>query len=80
MLHPLVNNLHEFTDPQLEEKMLDLQRKYFKTSNPEVQMQMAIILDIYKEELSTRRAVSAQKLREQTDSSGKDLDSLINIS
>jgi hypothetical protein len=80
MIHPLINDLSGFTDPQLEEKAQDLQRKYFKTNNPELQIQIANILDIYKEELQTRRAIAAQKQREQMDSNGKDLDSLINIS
>lgn len=80
MIHPLINDLSSFTDPQLEEKAQDLQRKYFKTNNPELQIQIANILDIYKEELQTRRAIAAQKQREQMDSNGKDLDSLINIS
>jgi len=80
MIHPLINDLSNFTDSQLEEKAQDLQRKYFKTANPELQIQIANILDIYKEELQTRRAIAAQKQREQMDSNGKDLDSLINIS
>ncbi len=80
MLHPLVNDLQHLTDSQLEEKSHELQRKYFKTNNLDLQIQIANILDIYREELATRRAIAAQKLREQTDSNGKDLDSLINIS
>ncbi len=80
MLHPLVNDLQNFTDSQLEEKLHDLQRKYFKTINPSVQSQIATILEIYREELHTRRSIAAQKQREQMDSNGKDLDSLINIS
>jgi len=80
MIHPLVTDLHEFTDPQLEEKIQDLQRKYFKTVNPDLQIQIANILEIYKEEIHTRRSIAAQKQREQMDAGGKDLDSLINIS
>jgi hypothetical protein len=80
MIHPLVNNLSEFTDSQLEDKAQELQRKYFKTNNPQLQVQIANILDIYKEELNTRRSIAAQKQREQMDSNGKDLDSLINVS
>lgn len=79
MLHPLVNNLHNLTDPQLEEKIHELQRKYFQTYNLDVQLQISTILDIFREELNTRRAIATQKLREQTDSSGKDLDSLIKV-
>lgn len=80
MINPLVDNLSNFTDTQLEEKIYDLQRKYYQTANPGLHVQIVNLLEIYKQELHTRRSIANQKLKEQMDSGGKDLDSLINIS
>lgn len=80
MPNPLVFGLDQFTDTQLEDRISDLQRKYFQTSNAGLQMQIAGVLDTYKEELFTRRAIAAQKQREQQGDDENGLDSLINIS
>lgn len=79
-MHPLVNDLDNLTDPQIEEKIFDLQRKYFQAHNPALQEQVAAVLDVYRDELSTRRAIAAKKQQEQLGDNGKDLDNLINIS
>lgn len=81
MINPLIDNLSEYTDAQLEEKIIDLQRKYFQTRNLQVQSQIANILEIYKNEIQVRRALEAQRQREQLENDGEEgLDSLINIS
>jgi hypothetical protein len=72
---PLTMDLHQFTDNQLDEKISELQRKYFMTQNPQLRMQIANILDFYKEEISTRRAAAQKKLEEKQNS----LDSLIKV-
>jgi hypothetical protein len=79
MLNPLVDSLEGFTVNQLEDKIVDLQRKYFMSSNPQVQAQISTILYIYKEEVQTRRAIEYQRQRDQ-EGGEKGLDSLINIS
>lgn len=79
MLNPLVDSLANFTPMQLEEKIVDLQRKYFMTRNLQVQAQISNILDIYRLELHTRRAIEYQRQKEQ-ENGKNDLDSLINIS
>ena len=79
MINPLVDSLANFTPQQLEEKVIDLQRKYFQTNNPGLQAQITNILDIYREELHVRRAIEYQRQKDQ-DNGGKGLDSLINIS
>ena len=48
------------------------------THNPQVQEQIAAILDMYQQENSSRRAKQYQKQQEQNGEKG--LDSLINIS
>jgi hypothetical protein len=79
MFNPLVNNLSHLSTAELEEKVVELQRKYFQTGNPSVQAQLANFLDIYKDEIRTRRAIEAQRQKEQQDGEN-DLDNLINIS
>ena len=79
MLNPLIDSLAHFTLNELEAKIHDLQRKYFMTSNQQVQLQMSTILEIYKEELYTRRAIENQRLKEQ-DNGGSGLDKLIKVS
>lgn len=76
-MHPLVNNLSTFKTSELEAKINDLTKKYFMTSNPGIQAQMATILDTYKEELSIRQQAEWQQAVE---SRNKGLDKLINVS
>jgi ribosomal protein L29 len=80
MFNPLITNLSKLTETQLEQKVIELQRKYFQTYNMDLQYQIATSLDMYKEELYNRRVLTAQKQREQLSQDGKDdLDNLINI-
>ena len=74
MIHPHHEDLKELTTPQIEEKLTQLSKKYFMTRNPEVQMQMSMILDGYRDELRTRYR------KEMSENGNKDLDNLINIS
>jgi len=76
-MHPLINNLHLLKDSELEVKIQDLTRKYFSTNNFQVQSQITLILDTYKEELAKRKAAEYQKMM---NSRNKDLDKLINVS
>ena len=78
MFNPLVDSFEQLNDVEVEKKMLDLQRKYFMTHNPQLQTQIAAILDMYREEVRARRARQYQQQQEQNGKSG--LDSLINIS
>lgn len=77
-MHPGIENLKQFTDIQLEEKLLKLNRYYFVTENSGVRQQMLLIMDTYKVELEERRA--AAKRKQQEENGDNDLDSLINIS
>jgi len=78
--NPLIN-MEQYNDIELENKINELQRKYFLTHNADLQFQIANILNIFKDELRTRRAVAAQKQKDQMLENGEnDLDSLINIS
>lgn len=76
-MHPLLNSLHELSDNELEQKISSASRTYWRTANPQVQSQIAMVIDSYKQELETRR--TKQHL-EQEENGDSDLDNLINIS
>ena len=79
MINPLIDNLDGFTLQELDQKVSDLQRKYFMTPNPQVQAQIANVLDIYRLEQQDHRV--KEMMRQQNDENGENsLDKLINIS
>mgnify|MGYP000876758620 CR=1 FL=1 len=77
-MHPLFESTEDLTDAELEEKVLLLNRRYFQTANPQLQQQIAALLDDYKLELEARRA--RQKLEQQQQDGEEGLDNLINVS
>ena len=77
MHHPLVNNLSNMKDSELESRMQDLSKKYFQSINPGVRDQVVTLLNIYRTELDERRAKVWQDQYKKRDT---DLDSLINVS
>ena len=76
---PLITDLSNYSNTELERRIVDIQNKYFQTHNMQVRDQIITTLNIYKEELSTRQMIAAQRQREQQDGKS-DLDGLINIS
>jgi hypothetical protein len=76
-MHPLVQDLSELKDSELDSRISDLTKKYFMTSNPGVREQMVAILESYKAESSKRRQAAWEKMMSNRD---KSLDKLINIS
>ena len=78
-MHPFIHDQSLLNDNELEEKIFLLQRRYFQTANPELKFQIQLALDTYKDEMQSRRAIAAQRQKdEQNGESG--LDSLINVS
>ena len=76
MFNPLVDDFSALTDTEVEEKVVELGRKYWMSRNPDLQAQVATILEMYKEEARARRARAYQ----QSQDNGNDsLDNLINI-
>ncbi len=73
MLHPIEDDLSIYSNQELEQKVTELTKKYFRQRNPEVKQQMQQLLDMYKIELRER----IQK--EQRQKLNLDLDKLINI-
>jgi FKBP-type peptidyl-prolyl cis-trans isomerase (trigger factor) len=74
-MNPLIS-VGSLKDNEIDQKIQELSRKYFMTQNPEMKNQILNILNIYKEELSTRRAAAWEK---QSQKNNKELDNLINI-
>lgn len=75
-MHPLVGDLSQLKDAELEAKINELSKKYFATYNVDVREQMVMVLDTYKEELSNRRRAEYEKMMKSRD---KNLDKLINV-
>jgi len=78
MFNPLVDSFNELSDNEIEQKIVELSRKFFMSSNPDVQTQISNILEMYKEEMRSRQAKQRIKNLEQNGENG--LDNLINIS
>ena len=74
MVHPLAQVNH-LTDTELQEKLDDLNKKYWMASNPDVRNQIVLMLDSLKLEQENRQI--KQKQEENQDNN---LDNLINIS
>lgn len=75
-MHPLVDDLSNLKDAELESKISDLTRKYFMTNNIAVREQISAMLDTYKDAVAARRQAEWQKMMDNRD---KGLDKLINI-
>ena len=75
MLHPFSQDLSALKDQEIENKLIELNKKYFtaaRLGNKDLLTQLSTFVTIYREELSYRYS---QKLK-QTDN---DLDQLINV-
>ena len=79
MFNPLVDSFDTLSDAEIDESIRDLSRKYFQSHNPQVQQQIASLLEMYKEESRARQARAYQ--RQHTKGTGDSgLDKLINVS
>ena len=75
-MHPLVD-LSTLKDPDLQNRIAELTRKYFMTPNSAVKMQIANMLDMYNAEVEVRSAKQWEDTQKNQDNG---LDKLINIS
>jgi len=76
MFNPLVDDLSQLSDDEVQQKITDLTRKYWQSKNPHIQSQIVVILDMLKQEQQTRQA---KKYQDHKDSDDPDLDNLINV-
>lgn len=79
MLNPLVDSLADLSVSELEDKIVVLQRRYFMTANPGVQSQISNFLEIYQEEVQTRRVIEYNR-QKNAENGETGLDKLINVS
>jgi hypothetical protein len=75
-MHPLAEDYSNLKDAEIEARLQDLSKKYWMARNPDLKMQIANILNIYKEEISVRRAKAWEQQYQKRD---KGLDNLIQI-
>lgn len=81
MFDPRVTSLSGLTDVELDNKISELNSKYWMTHNPEVQHQIAVLLEMYKDELSSRLAkqYASQQAFDNGEKGKEGLDSLIKV-
>lgn len=75
MFHPLENDLSQLKDADIEQKLIELNKKYYaaaRLGSRDLLTQLSTFITIYREELSKRHA---QKLKQSDD----DLGQLINV-
>lgn len=76
MYHPFEGDLTLLKDTEVEEKLFELNKKYFaayRLGKPELLTQLATFVTIYKDELTRRNMIRS---KQQLDG---DLDQLINV-
>lgn len=64
MLHPLSGDLSQFKDQDIENRLLELNKKYFaaaRLGNQDLLTQLSTFITIYKEELSMRHALKLKQ-------------------
>jgi hypothetical protein len=79
MFHPLLGDARDLKDLELENKILELSKKYHiaaRMGQGGVANQIAIALDMYKSEQYRRQIETVNNLVNKED---KDLDDLINV-
>lgn len=75
MFHPLVGSLAEFKDQEIENKLLELNKKYYvaaRLGNQDLLTQLSTVIIIYREELGKRHALKLKN-------ADGDLGQLINV-
>jgi len=79
MFHPFENDLTQLKDSEIEDKILELNKKYYQAyrlGKPELLTQLTTFVTIYKQEMSRRYIEKTKSARGQMDG---DLDQLINV-
>lgn len=75
MFHPLIGDLSDLKDQDVENKLIELNKKYYaaaRLGSSDLLTQLSTVITIYRQELAKRHA---QKLKQADD----DLGQLINV-
>ena len=75
-MHPLAEDTSKLKDAEIESKVQDLSKKFWMAHNPGVQSQIQSLLDMYQDELRTRRQKAWDQQYQKRD---KGLDNLIKV-
>jgi len=79
MFNPLVTNLKDLKDSEIEEKIQELGRKYAiasRSMGTTVPQQISVVLEMYRNELTVRQKKAMDDLAKKTN---KGLDGLIKV-
>lgn len=77
-MFPTLEDLSEYSDAQIEAKIMKINSLYFMTDNEHVRQQMILLLDTFKLELEARRT-AARKRQQELNNGKDDLDDLIKV-
>lgn len=77
MFNPLADDFSTLSDDEVNKKINELSRRYTQTRNPELQNQIMVMLDMFRQEYTARLAKQSQQFKDNDDNS--DLDNLINV-
>lgn len=75
MIHPFVGDLAEFKDQEIENRLIELNKKYYvaaRLGSRDLLTQLSTVIIIYREELSKRQALKLKN-------ADGDLGQLINV-
>jgi hypothetical protein len=79
MFNPLLENVQDLKDSELESKINEVGRKYqiaSRTMSGSILIQLAVCLEAYRNELSRRHS---EKLKDLAQKSNKNLEGLIKV-
>jgi hypothetical protein len=77
-MHPFTPDLSALSDKELDEKVQELNKKYFQAMrfSPSITGQIVLLLDSYKAEIQERALAKAKKAAEDGEN---DINELINV-
>jgi tryptophanase len=78
MFNPLVDSFESLTDAEVENSLRTLSQRYFQTRNPQLQEQISVMVEMYREEMRARNAKAQFQKNAENGETG--LDKLINVS
>ena len=76
-MHPLSSKTYT-NSTEIEDRILELNKKYFMTGNPDVQLQISMMIDTLR--LSLEELRMEEKRIQQENNGSEGLDNLINVS
>lgn len=79
LFNPFITKLDNYSNNELVEKISDLQKRYFMTSNPDLQQQIQASIQTFQDEIQNRKTAEMLKSEKDRDLEKNDLDKLIKV-